>query len=295
MFFFYGVAFLILAVGGILYARNKDIVFGEWMLSAGIALLIAIIFNVCAFYGLTADHEIWSGQIIAATHHPEWVERVSHEHDIKDSKGNVTGHYTTYSYDTHPQFWDAESNIGSTKEISQGKFHEISSRFGGKIETKYDSKFGEFWSGDHNIYVSHNNTRCIVPVSEMRRFENRIQAAPTVFSFAKVPTNVPVYKYPVSDDWFVSERMLGAAKNTIDIRAFDEMSARLGPSPIEVNLIFVGFMNQPEEIGLQQQAAWIGGKKNDMVVCYGVGKDQRHASLLHAAFSFFHKGICQNP
>lgn len=291
MFFFYGFAFLILAVGGILYARNKDIVFGEWALSFGVALLLAIIFHACAFYGMTGDQEIWSGQIMKVTHHPEWVERITHHHTTKDSKGNVTGTYTTYSYDTHPQYWDADSNINSSKNISREKYNEIVARLGGKIDKQYDVKFGEFWSGDHNIYVTHNQTGAIVPISEMRSFENRIQAAPTVFSFAKVPTNAPVYKYPVSDSWFVSERLLGIAKNTIDIKAFDEMSARLGPSK-EVNIIIVGFLNQPESLGLQQQAAWIGGKKNDMVICYSTSKDRYHADWVYV-FSWSEREICK--
>jgi hypothetical protein len=43
----------------------------------------------------------------------------------------------------------------------------------------------------------------------------------------------------------------------------------LGPSK-KVNLIMVGFpADSSEMMGQYQQAKWIGGKKNDLVICYG--------------------------
>ena len=44
----------------------------------------------------------------------------------------------------------------------------------------------------------------------------------------------------------------------------------MGPTN-KVNLIIVGFNSTDASLGDWQQAKWLGGKKNDLVVCYGDG------------------------
>jgi hypothetical protein len=159
--------------------------------------------------------------------------------------------------------------IDEEKDISLQLFNEIKANFGNVIEDggkQSSSHGGHFDGGDNNIYRAPNKTGYLYPVTTTRHFENRIKAAPTVFSFVKVPTNVPVFNWPNNPNWMVSDRLIGEAR--ISILEFDRMNARLGPSKF-VNVIFINFGNKDRSIAEYQRAKFVGGKKNDIVICYG--------------------------
>ena len=72
---------------------------------------------------------------------------------------------------------------------------------------------------------------------------------------------------PASDDAFRSDRLVGTA-SLLNLTEFDRMNARLGPSK-RVNVILVGMGNRDSMAGQWQEAAWYGGKKNDVVITWG--------------------------
>ena len=51
------------------------------------------------------------------------------------------------------------------------------------------------------------------------------------------------------------------------------MNSRLGPRK-KINVILVGFGAKESSIAHMQEAKWIGGKKNDLVICYGGSKEK---------------------
>jgi hypothetical protein len=146
------------------------------------------------------------------------------------------------------------------------------------LEVKFNDRHavkGRRETGEHNSrmiggdpydYFSDNKTGWVEPITKSVSFENRIKAAPSVFSFVKPPPNT-VFEYPKNNNPFVSDRLLGSAA-LIDILAFDQMNSRLGPRKL-VNVIMVGFGNKGSEYGQMQQAEWVGGKKNDIVITFG--------------------------
>jgi hypothetical protein len=88
-----------------------------------------------------------------------------------------------------------------------------------------------------------------------------------VFSFVKVPDSVKVFEYPKNPSVWTSGRLLGTAKS-VGIYEWDQMNARLGPLK-KVNVIMVGFPPGTETMrGQYQQAKWLGGKKNDLVITF---------------------------
>jgi len=210
-------------------------------------------------------------------HDGAWTEEYEEEHSetYTDSEGHShTRTWTTTEHEHHSENWSALLNYGSISEerdISAQLFNEIVKNFGGVIEdggTQSCSHFGGHYDGgDNNIYIGNNKTGYIYPTTTTKRFENRVKAAPTVFSFVKVPTNVPVYLWPENPDWMHSDRLLGASK--INPREWDLMNTRLGAKK-KVNVILVGFNSADPMLGKWQQAKWIGGRKNDLVLCYGM-------------------------
>jgi hypothetical protein len=124
--------------------------------------------------------------------------------------------------------------------------------------------------GDPNDYYAYRKTDWIEPVTTLKRWTNKVKAAPSVFSFIEVPTNVPVFNYPQNKDEWHSDRLLGLAKGDINLFKFDCMNARIGAAK-KVNIIMIGFDSSDSMLAEYQQAKYIGGKKNDIVLCYGKG------------------------
>lgn len=269
MFLFYFTAALATLIGLGIYFLSDRFAWWECLLGGLAAFLIAGMLHAIALSGMTADIETWSGQINLATFYPEWIEEYTVTHYTHDSKGNITGSYVTYHHTTHREYWEIYSNIETSYRVTYKSYVEICKAFGGQISKEKVYKSG-FDGGDPHIYNCQNRTGCIIPITDTRRWENRIKAAPTVFSFIKVPKGIPVFDWPKTEDAFKSTRLLGSAANTISISEFDCMMAKLGPVS-RVNVIMIGFGNQDSSIAQYQQAKFIGGKKNDLVLCYGGG------------------------
>ncbi len=278
-----------LVVGAVLWGMKKEVIWWEWLAGAIMGFVVAGIMNLVAVTGMTGDHETWSGRITHATHHPEWVEKykvaiykTEHYTDTEsytDGNGKrktrtvrksrqVFSHYET-RYRTHSQSWDCQDTLGNGRSIPQSFYEEIKANFGG-AETRAGNKSG-FYSGDPNVYVATNKTGYIYPTTTWRSFENRIKAAPSLFSFSKVPEGTEVFPYPENANWRQSNRLLGSAATTASILEWDRMNARLGPSK-KVNVIACGFgPDADSKIAHYQQASWVGGRKNDVVICFGGG------------------------
>jgi hypothetical protein len=284
MWFFYTFAVVPIIIGAVLFYKNKAVVLWEWILGSVAALMFAGIMHLVAIVGMTSDIETWSGQVTKVSHHPRWVERYTKHHSETYYTGSGknrtshTRHWTTTEYDTHYEKWVAHRDFGTydnTKIIEESEFIEISQKFGGKLykdgKQSYNNFDGIHVSGDRNIYSIDNVNSYVIPVTITRSFENKIKAAPSLFSFAKVPETVKVFPWPDNEEnWRQSNRLLGTSSVFIDPYKWDCLNSKLGPTK-RVNLIMIGFLNEGIEYARWQEAHWIGGKKNDLVICYGGG------------------------
>lgn len=268
MWVFWVLSLLPILIWLVIWALDEKIVLWEAAISCSVALAMAAIFQYSAVIGMTRDTETWSGQIDHATHHPRWVEEYQemHTRTVGSGKDEHTEIYYTTEHRTHPEHWTAETSIDTTYGIEQSFFEEIRRNFK-NLTTETPGKSG-FYSGDRNIYVAYNKTGFCYPVTDTRTWQNRIKAAPSVFSFTPVPKTLKVYDWPKNPDWQVSDRLLGSSSVLVNKLEFDRMNARLGPMK-KVNVIMVGFFREPAIYGQYQQAAWVGGKKNDLVICFG--------------------------
>jgi hypothetical protein len=288
MWFFYLFSLIPVAIGAYLFYKNNTIIWGEWVGGTVAAFVLAGIMHCVAIWGMTDDIETWSGYITKVSHHPEWVEHWIEIHTETYTTGSGenqqthTRTWTTDEYDTHHEHWVAHRDFGTLideAEIEQVIFNSLSKKFGGNLFTDGLQPLnhgGDRHSGDRNIYSVNNDKGYIAPVTTTQRFENRIKASPTMFSFTTVPTNINVYPWPSNDDWMKSDRLLGTASVLIDIYKFDRMNSLLGPRK-KVNVIMVGFVDEGPEYGQWQQAKWIGGKKNDLVLCFGGATTKKKA------------------
>ena len=277
---FYFLAMIPVVVGGVLWWFDKKIVWFEWLGGSAVAFVTAAIFHFCAIHGMTSDIETWSGYITRAVHFPRWVEEYQERHTrtVGSGKNARTETYYTTEHRTHSEHWTAYTQYDS-HDIAHEFFEEISHNFR-SLDTEDGHKSG-FYSGDPNVYVSYNKTGFIYPTTLLKSWENKLKAAPSVFSYAQVPTNVAVFAWPENEDWRVSDRLLGTAKVLYDQLEFDRMNSRLGPTK-KINLIMVGFDDTADtSIAQWQEAKWTGGKKNDLVICFGGQTKNRPARWAH--------------
>ncbi|MFA5313835.1 MAG: hypothetical protein WC375_11085 [Methanomassiliicoccales archaeon] len=272
MEFFWICTFVIMFFGIWLTISSSKITWIEWAITFVVSFAVTGIFHLCAVSGMQADNEIWSGQIVKAVYYPEWVERYTEHHSGRVGSGASahTIYWTDSHLRTHHEKWEAETSLFIAYGISESFYKEICKNFASLV-TEQPQK-GGFVSGDKNVYASYNKTKYIYPTTDVKSWANKVRAAPSKFSFPKIDrTKVPVFEYPLTTDWLRSKRLLGTAGNTVTLLEFDRMNALLNPYK-EVNVILIGFGDKESELGSLQEAYWLRGKKNDLVLCYG-GKD----------------------
>ena len=282
---FYILAILPVVAGGFVWLFDrKRVNWKEWIISSCAAFALAGIFHALSVAGQTRDEETWSGQFVTGRHYAAWKEYYEYAvyrtevYTTSDSKGNISIH-TREVFDHwepttrwHRDQYEVWSNIDTSYYISHDWFYQIAQTFGGYRAVQGDRETMEHNSrmigGDPNDYVTEDGTGYVWPVTKHMEFKNKIKATPTTFSFAPVPATVKVFPYPRNEDPFKSDRLEGTSKEGINLFSFDQMNARLGPKK-KVNVILVGFGNRDEMMAEWQQSAYIGGKKNDVVITWG--------------------------
>ena len=259
------------------FSKGK-ITLKEWMSGAIGAFVCALLMHLFSWMGRTNDFEIWSGSVISVIHEPSWRARWEETDYIRIPTGRDSNGFTTYTrvpcgshyeYSTHNEKYYVQTDLDQIIYIDKTFADDISSKFGDWNPQKWTRN--NFYEGDPNRYVAGNKTGWLQPVTKRYDFENRAKAAPSRFSFKKVPENIRVFKYPENNNAFKSDRIMGTARQTFDSLAFDQLCSRIGPTK-NVNLIIIGFGEEEQEIVSWQRSAWYGGKKNDLVLCYG-GQD----------------------
>jgi len=273
MWMYYLLACIPVAVGAGLWINHKNVVWWEWLASSAIGFATTAIVHALIVFGMTTDSEIWSGQVVYVVHYPRWVEEYqeSHTRTIGSGKDARTETYYTTEHRTHPESWSSFDNYGGTgeyeQEITEDQYDGIVKFFGGVVVPQRGHRPG-FDSGDRNDYYCHNTRGEIYPTTMVQSFENRVKCSPTVFSFAEVPVGTPVFDWVGNDGNMATKRCLGAAEASMNGLRWNQMNTRLGASK-KVNVFLIGFGEKDSSIAQLQEAKWIGGKKNDLVLCYG--------------------------
>lgn len=293
MWLFWLLSLLPIVIGMVLWLMDKEIVLWEWLTGAAVSLLTALIFQYVACIGMTDDIETWSGKVETAREYSRWKEYYEYavyrsvpcKHSYRDSKGRSRkSHISDEVFDHwepssrwHEASWEVQTTLGSFS-IDSLKYQYLCKKFGsvttirGKRTTSdHNSKMID---GDVNDYVAINQLGWIEPVSQTKSFENRIMASPSLFSYTKVPTNVNVFSWPKSTELFSTSRLMGTAREKISVLKWDQLNAVLGAAK-KVNLIMIGFPSgTPSDYAKWQESDWLGGKKNDLVICFA-GKPDR--------------------
>lgn len=279
----YGIALIPFFAGAVLWIASRRITFGEWMRGSLISLVVAAGFHFYAVKFPALDVYMRSGKVINAVHRPE--------RQTRQQKGSKKVH----RYD---EAWFVTLGVGSGKErvaISKEQFEDYRRQFGATelVTTPVEGDF----IGDRNNYVALNHNNVFIPAYTMHPFANRSKIEQNVHSFGEPPADALLFDHPATVskakllayfaaqtfalndpsecipvglqffDWRKSKRLLGSAAKHYTIQKWERLNGELGPDK-DINLIMIGFDGKSESAHWQE-AKWLGGKKNDLVLCYG--------------------------
>lgn len=268
-----------------------------------------------AVHGMTSDVETWSGQISVATKHSAWQEAYMKEiyrteyYYTTESRSRTTGtgknahttHYTErvrHSREVfdhleprtrwHTESFDANDTLSRGFRVDQGRYEDILSKHGdmrafpgNRSNWGYRERGNHMIGGDPNDYATVNKNNYTYAVTDVRSWENKVKASPSVFSYVKVPETMvaKLFEYPKNDNMFTSDRLVGA--RSWNVVEWDQMNARLGAAK-KVNVIAVNFgVNSDTSLATWLESYWVGGKKNDLVICFGGGSTVTKPTWCH--------------
>jgi hypothetical protein len=265
-----------LVIGAILWVVNKKVVWFEWLLGTACAFVIVGIFHILILHCMTTDSETWSGRVIRSIHHPFWhadwweTETYTVTTGSGENQRTETKTRMVHKSEDHSPYWECVVNYGKNTEIyriDESEFKQHCNVFNVTQPKSVEGFRPHFDHGDKNDYWAENKNNATIPAHKVVGFTNRVKACQSTFSYSSVPKDIPVFIYPESNDWRQSNRLLGTSKKHFSITAWDSLNSELGPRK-KVNLIAVGF-TKDSMLGQYQEAKWFGGKKNDVVICYG--------------------------
>jgi len=224
---------------------------------------------------LTKDVEYWGSWITKIEYIEEWDEYIHKtcSETTTDSKGNTTTRTYDCSYvDNHPPVWLMRDSLGEVFKITPDHYAMLKLRWGNENFVEMNRDFHRI---DGDAYeVSWNGVEeHIEPITTEHTWENRVQASSSVFK-AKPYTQrelkgFGVHDYPEPDEFNRAPSVLGPGFNVhLASRYLAIQNAKIGAFK-KVRMWVLTFKNQPLEAAMAQEAYWLGGNKNDIVLCLG--------------------------
>lgn len=233
-----------------------EITFKELFINLVVGVAFVCVAFVVSRYGVTADVEIVNGAVTS-----KQAERVSCSHSYPcNCRPSCTGSGKTYSCTTTCDICYSHSfDMDYVLLTSVGRIYIDRVDSQGLITP---NRFIVAKEGD--------------PVAVSQRYQNYIKAAPdSLFNKEQVANLIGKYEIPAYPDqiydYHYVNRVLSVGTTVPDAPALNQALAEalrtLGPRK-QVNAVFV-FTKHDSMFSEALEAAWLGGKKNDVIVVLG--------------------------
>lgn len=247
----------------------------ECLITIGVA--IAIPFVIIPLSKLTAsnDFETWSGYANNAEYEPRWQSHYVETRSVytTDSEGNSAFSHYEYidHYDWHGPNWWVNTTLGNIS-IDENSYHKIEKD--NRPRKAIRGSRINYHKGDLNNYVVNiidTPEARYLPVNVEKFWKNNLKHAQnSLYGYEELDVEIvkenQLPEYPRNKNPFFSNRIIG--KTSITIKEWDQLNTVLGPIK-KANLILVNFGNSGSHKGELLKQYWKGGKKNDLVLCYG--------------------------
>ena len=221
------------------------------------------------------DVEYWTGYIVKADYQEPWREEWNDFHPAQyNSKGECTSPARMEHHIVdHPPYWSMIDNNNITQYISKEYYAQLVKLWKNNHREEI-CHFNQTSYGDGGIqWTSWDNKReTIVVLTTKHHYENRIQASHSVFKFPKIEDKTGLFEYPKIKDELNVPSILGAvdpANSFLSAR-----NAEIGKRK-QVRIWILVFKDKSLQTAIDQESYWMGGNKNEFVVCVGVDKTNK--------------------
>lgn len=240
---------------GLFFSHGK-IVWQEFLIQEGAVILVVGIGYAIAYFGQTSDKEIWSGTIAR-----KWqgTEHCCHSYPCNCRQvcsGSGKNKSCSEVCDTCYRHYEDTTWNATTSNNETAYYNGCNSPYSSEPSRYRAIQLGEPTAIEHSYtnYIKGNPDTIIKRTGVAQRFAGSIP------------------KYPEVYDWYRAQRIVPVGVNFPNLReaneALGQINAELGAMK-KINIILV-VTNQQDQMYLEAiREAWLGGKKNDVIVVIG--------------------------
>ncbi len=263
---------------------RKEMVWWEYLITLGIPAVFIIIFKLGIDKMQVDATEYWGGYITQAQYFEAWDEEVPCRHPVyctrtvgsgKDQHTETyeCGRQHSYDVDDHPPYWQIVGSNGEVFGTTQADYRRLVQKFGNETFVDLHRSFHSR-DGDKYTALFDGDDRRLEAVTTLHTYENRVQAAHSVFNFKEVTDQqkklFQLYDYPKP----LGYRCFGILGNAGGCTScanwkLDFWNGKLGRAK-QVRMWVLMYKNQPREAAELQEAYWKGGNKNEFTLAIGV-------------------------
>ena len=257
---------------------RKETTWFEYVLLIVPSLLVFIITRLIMVSVNTSDTEYLGDYIIKVRHYDEWDEWVHRTCTRTYKVGNTT---RTQTYDCsyrryHPEKWTYFNSKGKEYPVYYKEDFELIKNKFGTSATFVDMKRRYYRiDGDAQDYYWNKTEHTAYSVTEPHTYKNKIQSSKSIFGFEEISKKqaheLGLYDYPYiehNDQLPVLSDSIAIDDKSID--AVKYVNGFYG-SKYQFRLYILTFpYDKGIEISELQRSYWVGGNKNELVVCLGM-------------------------
>ncbi len=253
-----------------------------WELAIPIVVSVVLCggFKWMAEASATRDSEFWGAWVTSSHYYEDWNEYIHRTCTRTVSCGKDCTTTQTYdcSYvDYHPEYWAVKDSNDAKHTVTQPTYNHFTSLFG--MNPQFVDMRRGYHTNDGDMYqvLWPKTDATIDPIVTTHTYENRVQAARSVFSYVAISREDAqtsgLFEYP-EISLFNTPSVLGKCPG--DMTAANERlsfyNGTLGRSK-QLRIWMLCFQGGDLQKGHLQEAYWVGGNKNEVVVAVGTNDD----------------------
>jgi len=248
-------------------------VWWELLLPLAASVIICFIAIGTSEWAQTTDTEFWTEYTTKANYYEDWNEEVPCIHttycDDGDGNSYPCGTDHLYDVDYHPEYWTLNTSGGHNYTVSKRRWNYIQSHYNLKpifrdLHRDYHNNDGDMYY--MNVPMIHDDLDIVVAE---HTYENRVQAATSVFNFLEV-TDEDKAEYKLNQYYSVHDKYQRSTNVQKILKKLDNLNARLGAKK-QVRVFIYEFDKDSSKLsGEMQEALWKGGNKNEIVITYAL-------------------------
>ena len=292
---------IVIAIFIFIFFRTK-VVWWEYLIVIVPTLLLTLIISTVMIHSRTQATEYFGDYVTEAHDYEFWDEWITETCSRTVDDGNGKSHSESYDCshrDDHPEHWTQVLSNGKEQEISKDEYYKLLKSWNARkifVDMNRD-----FYNNDGNMYNIKwdNNIYSSKTITTEHSYTNKINSSYSIFGFSKISKKVAkedgLYDYPNlysnndgSNGMFSSgsgtndqSPFLGYKPTLKELKSWQYINGYYGQkNQIRVFLMF--YYNKSRSIVKEQQSYWLGGNKNELVLCFGLDSISKNIQWVDA-------------